>query len=240
MNTSRLLTRASCQIVEHRQNLRAVQDRQAVSQALLENYVDYNSLRMHLFHPHERPHLNWDARHPLLSLLQNHSWICSPEPNRWTLHHLTLEERFYLQGGWLEELLYLGHVEAGCDEVYLGAKLHWMVNGTEGTNEVDVLARRGDILSFTSCKCVHPQTERTHEQLRQFMLEVAYWNTHFAADQGRAVLAVTADLLDECHANLQRYPALHARAQVVDVDVLGLEALSWETLVQTLRAHWTA
>lgn len=238
MATAQLLQGADCRVVASRQDLDIVFGRQRLSRLLLEYYGTYNSLRLHLFHPDRLPHLAVRSDHAVLRALQGRGWIRQVDAAHWVPHRLPVPDRAYLQGGWLEELLFLAHHAAGCDELHLGAQLEWQVGDVLGANEVDVLARRGGILSFTSCKCVQPLGPSTHEQVRQFMLEVAYWNTHFAQDQGRAVLAVTADMHDELRNDELRYPALYARAVVIDVDLLGLEHLGWDRLVSALRRHW--
>lgn len=238
MLTKDLLDATNCQLTASRQDVDSVFNRQQLSRMLLQYYPAYNALRLHLFHSERSPALDLRPDHHLLQILKSRQWIRLQSPGQWKLHRLSDAERVYLQGGWLEELLFLAHHAAGCDELYLGAQLQWQVGDVMGANEVDILARRGDILSFTSCKCIQPQTSSTHEQVRHFMLEAAYWNTHFAQDRGRAVLAVTADMFDENRDDAMRYPALYARAVVIDVDLLGLEHLGWESLVQVLRHHW--
>jgi hypothetical protein len=233
-----LLAQVGCVMAQRRERIQTVLQRQEMTRLFLDQYALFYPLRLHLFHRHEQPVLHASAQHTLVNTLVDRGWIRAAGPQQWVLHRLSPEEQLYLQGGWLEELLFLAHKAAGCDEVYLNAQLNWQVDGIDGTNEVDVLARRGSLLSFTSCKCVRPVAGRTHEQVRGFLLEAAYWNTHFAGGLGRAVLAVTADLFDEVQTQHHRYPMLHARATVIDVDLLGLEDLSWTRLVAALDTHW--
>ncbi|MBK6744821.1 MAG: hypothetical protein IPG66_18450 [Hydrogenophilales bacterium] len=75
-------------------------------------------------------------------------------------------------------------------------------------------------------------------QLRGHLTETDYWNIHFADDQGRALLVVTADFLDEMHNNRPRYPQLLARATILEVTLAGLETLRWERLVEMIEKHW--
>lgn len=235
--TGTLLARADTRLAACRQDEADILARRGLTRMLLERYPDYHRLRLHLFHPAQHPTLRLGGD-PLAEQLRDRGWLVPDGVDRWAPGTLTPGDDRYLRGGWLEELLWLAHREAGCDELHLGAGLEWRVGEVTGHNEVDVLARRGPTLSFTSCKSVRPLDRALPEALRGHLLEVDYWNEHFAGGQGRAILAVTADIYDEHRGNRWRYPPVHARATVVDVDLLGLEDLSWITLVRRLDLHW--
>lgn len=234
-----LLAAAQTQVVGSRQDLGAVQARSALTRLLADHYPAFHVLRLHLFHGHPLQGVSAADLKRVTDALCPRGWIAQAGPRAWQLRQLTADDELYLRGGWLEELLWLAHEAAGCDELLLGAQLEWDHEGTVGYNEIDVIARRGETLSFTSCKCVRPLAANTHEQIRGHVLEAGYWNLHFADGQGRAILAVTADVYDEqSERNRRRYPLVHARAAILDVDLLGLEELSWKTLVHQLRDHW--
>lgn len=208
------------------------------SRYIASNFSIYDHLRAHLFHPHQHPIAAFSSQeNQVPEYLHKLGWIKPAGNQRWRVSNDDAI-RVYLSGGWLEELVYLAHEEAGADEVYFGQEIHWEVNGVEGKNEIDVLARRGDVLSFTSCKAIRPDKSAAHmEQLRGFLTETDYWNIHFAKDKGRALLVVTADFMDE-YANQHRYPSLTARATVLSVDMVGLEQMQWDKLLDSIEKHW--
>ena len=208
------------------------------TQYIAKNFVLYDALRAHLFHPHQHPIAPFSRQEiQLPEYLHQLGWIKPAGNQRW---HVSQNDdiRVYLSGGWLEELVFLAHRAAGADEVYFGQEIEWEVQGIRGKNEIDVLARRGDVLSFTSCKAIRPEKSASHmEQLRGFLTETDYWNIHFAQDKGRALLVVTADFMDEYN-NSHRYPSLLARATVLQVDMVGLEQMQWDRLVRAIDQHW--
>ena len=208
------------------------------SQFIAKNFEVFERLRAHLFHPHHHPIFTLaQTAQALTAYFEQIGWIKPAGNQRWRISNDD-SIRVYLSGGWLEELVFLAHEEAGADEVYFGQEIYWVVNGIEGKNEVDVLARRGDVLSFTSCKAIRPDKSPSHiEELRGFLNETDYWDIHFAEDKGRALLVVTADFIDE-YSNKHRYPTLAARAAILDVSIAGLEWLEWARLVGVVDKHW--
>lgn len=56
--------------------------------------------------------------------------------------------RRYLSGGWLEELVFVAAEAAGADEALVGQRVRWRAGEHEGENEIDVLARFGERLTF--------------------------------------------------------------------------------------------
>lgn len=208
------------------------------SRYIAEHFAYYDEVRQHLFHPHDHPSLPTNKGKEILPFLKEHGWIERIDYNSWKLVN-DEEIRTYLSGGWLEEYVYLAYEAAGIDEAYFGQEIDWKVGEIQGKNEIDVLALRGGVLSFCSCKAIKKIKSTNHnDQLRSFLTESDYWNIHFANDDGRALLVVTADFIDELRGNQHRYPQLMARATVLDVSIAGLEQLKWERLVDLIGKHW--
>jgi hypothetical protein len=165
-------------------------------------------------------------------------WIERQGSHGWTIPDAS-GMRPYLNGGWLEELVFCAYQAAGVDEACYAQKVEWEVNGIIGRNEIDVMARRGDLLSFASCKTIGSATGQLPiDKARHFLTEADYWNIHFADDHGRAMLVLSADLVDELRGNRHRYPSLLARASILEVALTGLEQFEWDALVSAIRAHW--
>lgn len=209
------------------------------SKFLGEHFLGFDQLRAHLYHPDHFPTLNRSCQSDLVSsYLESQGWIERTGEKSWSITDAP-DIRSYLSGGWLEEYAFLAHEAAGVDEVYFGQEIEWLVGDVVGKNEIDVIARRGDVLSFTSCKTIQVDKTQGHmAQLRGFVTETDYWNIHFANDQGRALLVVTADFVDELNGNAHRYPQLMARASILNVTVSGLESLEWHRLVECIKTHW--
>lgn len=211
------------------------------SKFLAENFGAFDQLRQHLFHPYHHDTVTSErAVQKVADYLRQQGWIEQLAGHAWRIIDNKDEDtRGYLAGGWLEEYVFLAHEAAGADEVVFGQEVEWKVNGTEGRNEIDVLARRGTVLSFTSCKAIRAAKSSGHmEQLRSFVTETDYWNIHFSADAGRALLVTTADFVDEHNGSSHRYPQLLARSHVLDVAIVGVEDLHWSRLVQMVDQHW--
>lgn len=209
------------------------------SRHIAEHYIFYDEVRPHLFHQHDYPSLpSLSKGNTILPFLEDQGWIKRKGQDAWQLVEDS-DVHSYLSGGWLEEYVYLAYEAAGFNEAYFGQEIDWSVGGIHGNNEIDVIARRGSVLSFCSCKTIKTQKSNTHsEQLRSFLNEADYWNIHFANDQGRALLVVTADFIDEMRGNRHRYPQLIARATILDVSIASLEALKWERLISLIENHW--
>jgi len=214
-------------------------ERLDITRFIAENYQKFDKIRTHLFHPnHYKTVKSPQEIQIIIDFFEAKNWIKSVGNNAWKLN-VNDELRFYLAGGWLEELVYFAHKEAGVDELYFGQKILWDVDGIKGKNEIDILARRGDLLSFTSCKTISVEKSPKHmSRLRRFLTETDYWNIHFANDKGRALLVVTADFIDELRQNKHRYPQLLSRSTILDVSMLGLEQLEWNVLVESINNHW--
>lgn len=215
-----------------------------ISKLIAKNFEGFDAVRTHLMHPAQFRSI----RHPskdvatMISLLSDLGWVkASSSAHTWKLtDDLDVDVRWYLQGGWLEEYVYCAHVKAGVDEAFYGQRVEWTVGEVFGKNEIDVVARRGDVLSFTSCKTQHPeQKQGVATALTRFLTEADYWDTHFADNRGKVLLVVTADFIDEMHRNKHRYPTVLARASILDVEMVGLEDIRWEKLVDRIDAHWS-
>ena len=220
-------------------NKERARKRSSESKFLAENFSWYDQLRAHLYHPHHFPTIEVSSKNSTVTgRLETLGWIERTGVKTWSVTN-DPDIRTYLSGGWLEEYAFLAHEAAGADEVYFGQEIEWRVGDVVGKNEIDVIARRGGVLSFTSCKAIQADKTQGHmAQLRGFVTETDYWNIHFADDQGRALLVVTADFIDELNGNAHRYPQLMARASILNVTVAGLESLAWPRLVESIKAHW--
>ncbi|MFC1672673.1 hypothetical protein ACFL12_00835 [Pseudomonadota bacterium] len=156
-------------------------------------------------------------------------------------YHPASDDAFqYLKGDWLEELAFFAMKEAGTDECYFRQNISWRVGDVEDHQEIDVIARRGDVLSFTSCKTADSTKPmgKVTQKYRTFLLEAEYWDRHFTDGKGKVILLVTRDLIDEANNHTPRHPTLFARAEVLDVDLIGLDFFKWSNLVQKFREHW--
>ena len=215
--------------------------RAAITRMLATRYLAWDQLRKHLFNPRQFPALpRNESVIALARQLSQFGWIHSSHPTHsvWQLDAASPDEIVYLRGGWLEEYTWLGYRAAGCDEAYFAQKVRWTVGDTEGDNEIDVIARRGNQLSFASCKSIRPEAESNGERMREFVHELLSWDLHFADTEAKTLLVTTADLIDETRGNLARHPTLLARATVYDLDIVGLEDLGWKRFVQAIEAHW--
>lgn len=219
----------------------AARSRLDQSKYLADNFATYDKLRAHLFHPRDFPYIQSpEYSDAVASTLEGLSWIERTGANTWALT-ANGEIRTYLSGGWLEEYAFLAVEAVGADEAYYGQEIEWQVDNVKGKNEIDVIARRGSVLSFISCKTIQVNKSQGHmAQLRGFVTETNYWNQHFANDQARALLIVTADFVDELRGNACRYPQLVARASILDVSIASFEDLSWEKLTKAVSDHWGA
>lgn len=236
-----LLAQRHSQRAGHPGNPEQARTRLELSRFLADRYVTFDPLRNHLFHPEHGHALDkkmLQAAKPVIDRLHDLGWI-KPNGNHGWKPTDTGNSHAYLAGGWLEELAFCAHEAAGVDEASFSQKIEWTVKGIPGKNEIDVIARRGNLLSFTSCKTVQPQkSQGKSSTLRDFLTEADYWNIHFANDRGRALLIVTADFYDEMRRNAHRYPELFARASVLQVSLVGLEELRWDRLVERVHEHW--
>ena len=133
----------------------------------------------------------------------------------------------------------MAHLEAGCDEVLYSQKISWKLNGVKGDNEIDVIACRGDILSFTTCKSMIPEySSGNADIIWDSIMEADYWDHHFADGKGKVLMVCTADFYNEYRYQQHRYPRLAAKATILEVNMVGLEELKWDCFVRKILEHW--
>jgi Domain of unknown function (DUF1887) len=146
--------------------------------------------------------------------------------------------RRYLSGGWLEELAYLAVLEAGAEEAYFGQVIGWEVKGFVGENEIDLISRKGDKLSFVSCKAFRSELDMQDRKHRNRLMDSVHeadnLADHFGREGESVAVLVTTDLFDEAK-NAVRYNALMGKAAVLDVQIIALEDLNWDRLVDAMR-----
>lgn len=242
MNTiSTLLQPFQTYLTPMRGDHETAERRADTTRMLATRYPAWDQLRKHLFNPRQFPTL--PRNESVIALAQQLSllgWIRSSHATRniWHVDAASSDEIVYLRGGWLEEYTWLAYLAAGCDEAYFAQKVSWTVGNTEGDNEIDVIARRGNKLSFASCKSIRPVSESNGERMREFVHELLSWDLHFTDTEAKTMLVTTADLLDETRGNLARHPTLMARALVYDLDIVGLEDLCWQRFINAIDSHW--
>ena len=149
--------------------------------------------------------------------------------------------RKYLSGGWLEEAAWLAALEAGAEEVLFGQCLGWSVKGYSGENEIDLIARRGQALSFVSCKALRSKFDGSDRKHRNRLMDAVHEADnlldHFGRPGEHVAVLVTTDLFDEMK-GVPRYSALMGKAAVLDVRVISLEDLHWDGLVKAMKELW--
>lgn len=236
---ARLLERNGARMIDAAGDARRALGRSALTRRLWEEFAAFDPIRRSLAPVNSRglPFRPASSRQDdLLRTLTRDRWI--QVDGTGVPRCVNAEAERYLRGGWLEELAWLAVRAGGATEAVLGQKIEWTVGEHVGFNEIDVLARRGAVLSVTSCKTACPVVGASQrERLHDFLLEVGYWEEHFAAGEGRALLLVTTDLVDEAIGAV-RVPTLFARAAVLDIELVGLDHDRFDALVAAYRRHW--
>jgi Domain of unknown function (DUF1887) len=214
-----------------------------LSRIISHNYVLFEQVRDRIFksteefmrHVEMTPDTLDDKGHALVDELQKYNMV-----NLESHGHAICEVkgRRYLSGGWLEELAYLAALEAGADEAYFGQVIGWEVKGFTGENEIDLIARAGNKLSFVSCKAFRSELDMHDRKHRNRLMDAVHeadnLADHFGREGESVAVLVTTDLFDEAK-NAVRYNALMGKAAVLDVQIIALEDLSWERLVEAMR-----
>jgi hypothetical protein len=218
----------------------AAQEHLALSKLIANNYLAYDALRIHLHAPGQHPAPKKSAELEIITeQLFALGWIVEAKGK----HGFRLAPKCggsvkqYLFGHWLEEYSYCAFLEAGADEAYYSQKVEWTVDGVTGKNEMDVVARKGETVVFASCKSIRPLPKAGIEsEMLAYFRELHDWDEHFSAGKATAVIISTLDLELEREAAcpLVRYPILTAKGKVLEVMSLGLEHLSWHSLVAEL------
>lgn len=202
-----------------------------------ENYRVFNALRRQM-RSGGKFHLHSAAARGLIAALTSQD-VIAPVAGASGFWRPTAGASAYIDGGWLEELGFLAMEAAGAEEVRFRQRVEWQALGVAGYNEIDVIARCGEQLALVSCKAAQPDLHSYADQsarMRDFLLEADYWNTHFVDGSGQAVLMISTDLIDETRpAPGFRMPSLHARAHVLEVDLVSLDFFRWSILVDTFR-----
>jgi len=155
--------------------------------------------------------------------------------------HLAIDTkaRRYLTGGWLEELAWLAAISAGAEEAIYGQVVGWQVKGFTGENEIDLIMRRGDELSFVSCKALRSELDVNDKKHRNRLMDAVHeadnLADHFGERGEKVAVLVTTDLYDEVR-DTARYQALMGKAAVLDVQLIALEELGWDRLVEAFQS----
>ena len=111
-------------------------------------------------------------------------------------------------------------LEGGADSAIFGQNLEWQVGDFLGKNEVDVIARHGDRLTFVSCKCAKSVLQAANTtagrnqwfQLRRALDEADNWVDHFGdINRDNVILIVTTDLINEVNNNEAHSPSLFGK-----------------------------
>ena len=147
--------------------------------------------------------------------------------------------RRYLTGGWLEELAWLAAKSAGAEEAIYGQVVGWEVKGFTGENEIDLIMRRGDELSFVSCKALRSELDINDKKHRNRLMDAVHEadnlaDDHFGEMDEKVAVLVTTDLYDELR-DTARYHALMGKAAVWDVQLIALEELGWDKPVAAFQ-----
>ena len=155
--------------------------------------------------------------------------------------HLLIDTRAkrYLTGGWLEELAWLAAISAGADEAIYGQVVGWEVKGYTGENEIDLIMRKGDALSFVSCKALRSELDINDKKHRNRLMDAVHeadnLADHFGEKGEKVAVLVTTDLYDEIR-DSARYQALMGKAAVLDVRLIALEELVWDKLLDAFHS----
>jgi hypothetical protein len=212
-----------------------------LSKFLASNFLEYDSLRRHLSHPnHHTSFLISKSSEVLLNILMRLKWI-EPGLNKDSYifaENNSIEIRNYLFGHWLEEYVFCAFEAAGADEVFFSQKVEWIVDGVQGENEMDVIARREKIIGFVSCKAIRPEYRKKIEsEMLGYVREVHDWDVHFSDGEARAMIITTLDMYygDSAVDSMLKYPILNAKGKILNVKLLGIEQLEWTNLVEECK-----
>ena len=222
------------------------ENRQSLTRLIADNYSIFEQVRDRIFRSTEQfvrhaeiiPETLDPGGHEILAALLQQGLV-RREPHGAEI--CEVRGKKYLSGGWLEELAWLAAREAGADEVVHGQNIAWKVNGYAGENEIDLIARRVDTLSFVSCKALRSRLDGNDRKHRNRLMDAVHvadnLADHFGRPGERVAVLVTTDLFDEMK-GVPRYGALMGKAAVLDVRVISLEDLHWSGLVGAFRDLW--
>jgi hypothetical protein len=227
-------------------NLSATTARAAMTRQIAENYVLFEQVRDRVFHSTDAfirhveivPETLTSDGHALLAQMLEFGLVKREEHG----HEICeVQGKRYLSGGWLEELAWLAAHESGAHEAIYGQCVSWQVDGYSGENEIDLIMRRHESLSFVSCKALRSvldgQDRKHRGRLMDAVQEADNLADHFGRPGEKVAVLVTTDLFDELRGTA-RYSALMGKAAVLDVRIIPLEELKWERLVTALQGLW--
>jgi hypothetical protein len=211
-----------------------------LTQDIAENYQKFELLRDDLLNAPAAQRLTAmdaddEVRGALLEGLIRHHVV--KLGSNGTLPYDTQSLRF-LSGGWLEEMAWHAAVEAGAHEAVYGQVLGWKVDGYTGENEIDVIMRCDNRLTFVSCKALKAELNMTDKKHRNRLMDAVHeadnLADHFGRDDEKVAVLVSTDLFDE-ERGVVRYSALMGKAAVLKVRIISLEDLAWPKLVQAMQ-----
>ena len=210
------------------------QKRLSISKCLASHFKDFNILRLHLFHSNKNPTLEKapDSVLDCARYLSSQGLLLTIDPKRkiFCIDPKREDGREYLNGEWLEELVYVAFREAGAEESSYRQKILWGSPDKMSHFEVDVLARKSDVMVFSSCKAIRPEPEQGRStELRRFMSEALSWDHLFAAGKAKILVVTTAEMVDR-RTHAMRYAPLVEQARYLGEVLLGVEDLAWEKL----------
>lgn len=219
-----------------------------LTRLIADNYGIFEQVRDRVFRSTEQfvrhaeiiPETLEAGGHKILSALLEHRLIRREEQGA---EICEVRGKKYLSGGWLEELAWLAAQDAGADEVVHGQNIGWKVDDYSGENEIDLIARKHETLSFVSCKALRSRLDGNDKKHRNRLMDAVHeadnLADHFGRPGERVAVLVTTDLFDEMK-GVPRYGALMGKAAILDVRVISLEDLRWNGLVKAFAGLWEA
>jgi hypothetical protein len=213
--------------------------RKDLTRTIGENYQKFELLRDELLNaPNAQSLVTSDPDHEvrgqILEYLVEHNIV--KLGNNGTLPYDSPSLKF-LSGGWLEELAWLAAMEAGAHEAVFGQVLGWKVDGYVGENEIDVITRYNETLTFISCKAFRAEFQASDKKHRHRLMDAVHeadnLADHFGLPNEKVAVLVTTDLFDE-ERGAARYSALMGKAAVLKVRIVPLEEMEWSKLVSAM------
>lgn len=227
-------------------NQRIALERADLTKKIANNYLNFEQVRDRIFRATEAfmrhieivPETLDAAGHILVEDMLTHGLLIKEEHG----HEICeTNGKRYLSGGWLEELAWLAVMDSGACEAVFGQVLGWTVRNFSGENEIDLIARRGQILGFVSCKALRSELDMHDRKHRHRLMDAVHeadnLADHFGQPGERVAVLVTTDLIDELK-DAPRYNALMGKAAVLDVRIISLEELGWDRLVLAFQDLW--
>jgi hypothetical protein len=220
-------------------DIEAARKRLPLTQMIAHNYQHFEILRDDLLNsPNirktETSETGDDIRGALLLDLVTHNIVRFGSNG--TLPYDSMSLRF-LSGGWLEELAWHAAIEAGAHEAVFGQVLSWNFAGYSGENEIDVIMRMDDRLTFISCKALRSELQMSDKKHRHRLMDAIHEADNLADHFGRpgeqVAVLISTDLHDEDR-GVARYSALMGKAAVLKVRVVSLEDMEWRKLISVM------